>query len=212
MPRLLFFTSFAQMRVSIFFLLLGLFGYAPRLAAQSADCKIVLDEIDPFDSLRTVAAEAVPLGSLMPSRFEEMDGPKFIREGKALFHYSKTDSFNLFFLTIALPEYDYLEVAKGYNIKLILERDTIQGDTIIGFATVPDQGEFDRGTNMRIYQHTGLVPADGFYTLAAYPVKMLRVDYPRHQRTIELTRKQGLALREAVRCVGERLGLYPLSP
>jgi hypothetical protein len=201
------------MRVSIYFCLFCLSLSVSLLRAQSAPCNIVLDEIDPFDSLRTVAAEAVPLGNLMPSLYEEVDGPKFIREGKALFHFSESDSFQLFFLTIALPEYKLHDVKKGYNIKLILERpDSILSDTIIGFATVPDNGTFDRGTNMRIYQHTGLVPADGFYTLAAYPVKMLRVEYPRHQRTIELTREQGLALREAVRCVGERLNLYPLSP
>ena len=201
------------MRVSICLFLFFLAGSFTVLRAQSTNCKIVLDEVDPFDSLRTIAAEAVPLGNLIPSRYEEVDGPKFIREGKALFHFSESDSFSLFFLTIALPEYEFHEVAQGYNIKLILERpDSMLSDTIIGFATVPDDGTFDRGTNMRIYQHTGLVPADGFYTLAAYPVKMLRVEYPRHQRTIELTRRQALALREAVRCVGERLGLYPLSP
>lgn len=201
------------MRVTISFLLFLMGSLGTVLSAQSTDCKIVLDEVDPFDSLRTIAAEAVPLGNLMPSRYEEVDGLKFIREGKALFHFSESDSFSLFFLTVALPEYDFHEVENGYNIKLILERqDSIISDTIIGFATVPDEGTFDRSTNMRIYQHTGLVPADGFYTLAAYRVKMLRVEYPRHQRTIELTAKQSDALREAVRCVGERLGLYPLSP
>ncbi|MEL6355608.1 MAG: hypothetical protein AAFQ37_01625, partial [Bacteroidota bacterium] len=119
----------------------------------------------------------------------------------------QSDSLNVLFLHLELPEYRYVRTANGFNIKL-----KMASDTIVGFYTVPDEGTFSKETNMRHYQHTGLVPVDLYYLLTYDTVTLLRVEYENHRRTIPLTEEQALALRESFRCIGERVGWYPVKP
>jgi len=165
------------------------------------------DEIDPFDSLRTVASQSLAVGKMLVSQVETIDGPLLTPEAEAMVMFTENDSLNVLFLHLELPEYRYVRTAPGFNIKL-----KMASDTIIGFYTVPDLGTFSKETNMRHYQHTGLVPMDLYYRLTTDLVSILRVEYENHRRTIELSEQQQLTLREAFRCVGERVGWYPLKP
>ncbi|MEL6969695.1 MAG: hypothetical protein AAFZ63_13310 [Bacteroidota bacterium] len=178
------------------------------LAAQgSADCDIAFDEVDPFDSIRTVASQTVALGYLIPSRFETIDGPKIIEEAEAILIYSENDSISGFFFNLVMPEYKLQPIEKGMNVKLLLD-----DDSVIGFYNFPDEGEFDRTINMRLYQHTCAIPLDYFYKLAYHKVAQIRVEYERQNRTLILNNKQQEALRTAIQCVGRQIGLYPINP
>ncbi len=196
-------------------LLLTLLALWPAdLAAQKqpskkpkTGCPIAVDQVDPFDSLRTVASEPIILGHRMLSQYETENGPTVIPEAKAVMLFSENDTLNGFFLVLVLPEYDYKAVDQGFNVKVKLANDTI-----IGFYTFPDQGYFDKKTNMRHYTHTALLPMNQYYMLTTFPVQLLRVEYPKHRRTIELTAEQQQKLMEAARCVGERVGMYPINP
>ncbi len=177
-----------------------------NLFAQPS-CQIANDEIDPFDSLRTVNSASMPLGNMLVSQVETIDGPKLAPESEAMVMFTQNDSLNVLFLHLELPEYHYVRTKPGFNIKL-----KMASDTIIGLYTVPDLGNFSSDTNMRHYQHTGLVPMDLYYLLTSDKVALLRVEYENHRRTIALNEEQQLALREAFRCVGERVGWYPFAP
>ncbi|MEL6655188.1 MAG: hypothetical protein AAFY48_12660 [Bacteroidota bacterium] len=178
------------------------------LAAQgTADCDIAFDEVDPFDSIRTVASQTVALGYLIPSRFETIDGPKIIEEAEAILIYSENDSISGFFFNLVMPEYKLQPIEKGMNVKLLLD-----DDSVIGFYNFPDEGEFDRTINMRLYQHTCAIPLDYFYKLAYHKVAQIRVEYERQNRTLILNNKQQEALRTAIQCVGRQIGLYPINP
>ncbi|MEL6836271.1 MAG: hypothetical protein AAFP77_24960 [Bacteroidota bacterium] len=178
------------------------------LAAQgTADCDIAFDEVDPFDSIRTVASQTVALGYLIPSRFETIDGPKIIEEAEAVLIYSENDSISGFFFNLVMPEYKLQPIEKGMNVKLLLD-----DDSVIGFYNFPDEGEFDRTINMRLYQHTCAIPLDYFYKLAYHKVAQIRVEYERQNRTLILNNKQQEALRTAIQCVGRQIGLYPINP
>lgn len=183
-----------------------LLGLIVPLAAQ-ANCKIVIDEIDPFDSLRTVAAASLPIGNMLVTQVETIDGPKLAPEAEAVVMFTQNDSLSVLFLHLELPEYHYVRTEKGFNIKF-----KMTSDTIVGFYTIPNLGNFSKDTNMRHYQHTGLVPMDHYYLLTYDTVELIRVDYLNHQRTFQLTPQQQIALREAFRCVGERVGFYPVKP
>lgn len=172
------------------------------------ECDIAIDEIDPFDSLRTVASESLPLGNFLVSQKETIDGPELAPEAEAVVMYGQNDSFNVVFLHLELPEYNYVRTENGMNVKLLMQSDS----SILGFYTVPDEGTFSTATNMRHYQHTALVPMDSYYKLTSDTVAMIRVEYSNHRRTIALSPKQQVALREAFRCVGERVSLYPVKP
>mgnify|MGYP005992507261 CR=1 FL=1 len=189
--------------LSLFVLVSGLLF---SLSAQ-ADCNIVIDEIDPFDSLRTVAAASLPIGNMLITQVETIDGPELAPEAEAVVMHTQNDSLSVLFLHLELPEYHYVRTKKGFNIKL-----KMTSDTIIGFYTVPDLGNFSKKTNMRHYQHTGLVPMDNYYLLTYDTVELIRVEYQNHRRTFQLTPKQQIALREAFRCVGEKVGYYPVKP
>jgi len=181
----------------------------PAPAKKEAPCKIAFDEFDDFDSLRTIGAEAVSFGLFIPSRFETENGPKIIDEGKLLFMYTENDSINSFFMTLAIPEYDYQPISNDYNVFIkLLDTET----EVIPLYNVPDQGTFDKGTNMRIYQHTCVVPLDLFYQLVYNKIDKIRIVYKKQKRTFTLTAEQQQAVQKAVQCVGKAAGLWPVKP
>lgn len=188
------------------FTLFAVIGTA-NAQTKSSDCTIAFDEVDPFDSLRVVGAGPVIIGNKMLSLYEEANGPRLVPEGKIASLYHELDSLDLLFLVIVLPEYDYKKVADGFNVKFLL-----QNDSIIGLPTYPDDGYFDRTTNMRHYQHTSLVPLDTYYLLTTVGIKLVRVEYPEHRRTIALSAQQQQQVMAMLRCIGERVGWYPLTP
>lgn len=167
-----------------------------------AQCKLIYDKIDEFDSTRTVAAMPVNIGFLVPSNFETADGAKMIEEAKLMFSYSENDSIRAFFLTIAVPEREYLRIDNDFNVLLMLD-----DDQIIAVMNVSDQGVFDPKTNMRLYQHTCIVPMDLFYALTHLKIAKIRINYRTYKRTLELNAAQQDAFRLAVRCVGEAVDL-----
>lgn len=175
--------------------------------ALSAQCELAFDEIDEFDSTRVVGATPLSIGYMIPSKFETIDGPLLIEEAKVLFTYSEGDSINSFFLTIATAEYSYLITEKGQNAQIKLSNDEV-----IPLYTVPDNGVFDKGTNMRIYQHTCVIPLDLFYKLTNHHIDKIRVYYNGSRRTVKLSVDQKEKLMEAIKCVGEAAGQYPIKP
>lgn len=145
---------------------------------------------------------------MLISQVETLDGPKLAPEAEGMVMFGENDSLNLIFLHLELPEYHYVRTENGWNVKLLMQSDS----SILGFYTVPDEGTFSKETNMRHYQHTALVPMDSYYKLTTDTVALIRVEYGNHRRTIQPTKEQQIALREAFRCVGERVGLYPVKP
>lgn len=67
--------------------------------STNAQCKIVLDEIDEFDSLRTIAIEPIQIGAIIPSQFETEDGPTFIPEGNCWSPIPRTTASTAFSLS-----------------------------------------------------------------------------------------------------------------
>ena len=106
-----------------------------------------------------------------------------------------------------MPEYKLQPISAGINVKLLLD-----DESVIGFYNFPDEGEFDRTINMRLYQHTCAIPLDYYYKLAYHKVAQIRVEYERQNRTLILNTKQQEALRTAIQCVGWQIGLYPINP
>lgn len=179
------------------------------LAEQVAhgQCNLIHNKVDEFDSTRTVAAKAVNVGFIIPSNFETPEGPKMIEEGKLLFSYSEHDSIRGFFLIVALQEREYLRVDNDYNVLLMLE-----DNQIIELMNFSDQGVFDSGTNMRLYQHTCIVPLDLFYALTHLKIAKIRIQYRTYKHTVELSEGQQEAFRVSVRCVGEALNMLQIRP
>lgn len=167
-------------------------------------CEIAFKEVDPFDSLLTIASKTVSLGMLIPSLYEEEDGTKLIEEAKAIVTFTQNDSINCFFLHLVLPEYTLQPIEQGFNVKAIID-DT----TVVSFLNFPDEGQFDRKTLMHTYQHSCVIPLDMYYRLAYQKITKIRVEYTRHRRTFALSEEQQLALRRAFQCVGIAAGLYP---
>ncbi|MEM6396760.1 MAG: hypothetical protein AAF741_10480 [Bacteroidota bacterium] len=198
---------------AILLLILPLLVFAQADAAQNPiielpPCSIASDSIDPFDSLRTVMSDQIALGFQMISQYETTAGPRLIAEAQAAVIHTELDSLSVLFLQLELPEYSPQRTANDYNVKF-----KMASDTIIGFYTVSDRGHFSRQTNMRHYQHLALVPTDLYYMLTYDLVDLIRVDYKSgQQRTIKLNSEQQILLREYFRCVGERVGYYPVSP
>lgn len=183
------------------------FLISPAFTQQNVKCDIAFDEVDPFDSLRTIGSEIVALGYLIPSKFEEENGPKIIEEAEVIMIYSENDSISGFFFNLVIPEYKLQPIKAGMNVKLLLD-----DDSVIGFYNIPDEGEFDRTINMRVYQHTCVIPLDYFYKLAYHKVAQIRIEYERQNRTLILNNHQQEALRKAIQCVGRRINLYPINP
>jgi len=176
-------------------------------AYAGAQCKVALDEIDPFDSLRTVVSQSVTIGNRVPSKFETADGPKLIEEAKVLFTYTEKDSIRSFFLVVGIQEWEYHRIDSDYNVLLMLD-----DGQVVELMNFSDQGVFDPQTNMRLYQHTCLIPIDLFYALTHFKVQKIRINYRTEKRTVEIQPAQQMALRNAVRCVGERIGMSPVKP
>ena len=180
----------------------------PELTLPIPPCSILTDEVDPFDSLRTVTSDQMGVGAFLVSQYETADGPRLVPEAKAAVLFSENDSLSVLFLHLEMPEYQVQETDNGINIKL-----KMASDTIVGFYTVTDRGTFSRTTNMRHYQHTALVPMDLYYLLTTDFVDLVRVEYGGgFQKTLALTPEQKVQLREHFRCVGERVGYYPVEP
>ncbi|PHN03953.1 hypothetical protein [Flavilitoribacter nigricans] len=173
----------------------------------SAQCEIAFDEIDEFDSLRTVASSSVAFGYMVPSLYETVSGPRLIEEGKAIVMYSENDTINSFFLTLAIPEYTFQPIEAGFNVRMKLS----DGE-VISFYNVPDRGTFDDTTNMRLYQHTIIVPLDMFYRLTFSTIEAIRIEYKKLKRTFKLNEEQQDAIRDAMQCVGRQVELYPVKP
>ncbi|MFN7118316.1 MAG: hypothetical protein ACK4TA_16060 [Saprospiraceae bacterium] len=194
-------------RLWLFSVLLLIF-YLPLFAQDKAKCQIIVDEIDRFDSTRLIAAKPVNIGYQIPSQFLLDNGSnKMIEQGKAMFSYTENDTINCFFLTLAMAEHTYYSIESGYNVLLLLS-----DQRVVGLLNVPDKGEFDKSVNMRIYQHTCVVPLDLFYALSTYKVEQIRIEYKGYKKTLEVLPEQQEAIRQAVRCVGEATGLYPIKP
>ncbi|MBV6654263.1 MAG: hypothetical protein KI786_10930 [Mameliella sp.] len=177
--------------------------------ATSAQCAFAQDTIDRFDSTRLVISKPIPIGLLIPSLYETVDGPRIIEEAEIAVSFMEGDvnDINSFFLTIAAPEYDFRKIEAGKNVFLAFE-DT----SAVQLLNYPDRGVFSKETNMRVYQHTCIVPIDILYRLAAYDVLGIRIRYEGMKRTIMLTKEQQKALREAVKCASEAVGFAPVNP
>jgi hypothetical protein len=179
----------------------------PAIAQKAANCKIAFDEVDPFDSLRVIGSEVVAVGYLIPSRYETENGPKIIEEAEVIMLYTENDSISGFFLNLVIPEYKLQPIPKGMNVKLLLD-----DDSVIGLYNIPDEGEFDRAINMRVYQHTCAVPMDYYYKLAYHKIAQIRIEYDKQYRTLKLSKEQQEKLRASIQCVGKQVALYPIKP
>lgn len=192
------------MRKLLFFALI----YFCFINILSAQCELAVDEVDPFDSTRLIAAKPIDVGYKIPSQFTLPDGNlKMIEEGKVLFTYAENDTINTFFMTLALAEHAYHSIDEGFKVWLLLSNERV-----VGLYDVPDKGEFDKNTNMRIYQHTCVVPLDMFYVLTYLKIEKIRVEYKGYKKTLEILPEQQAAIQEAIRCVGEASGQYPVKP
>ena len=187
-----------------FFLLLLLLGMVQSGFSQ---CEFALDEVDEFDSLRLIAAHPVAIGYKIASNYKTIKGNTIIDEGKALFSFSEGDSINSFFLTLGIMEREYIPVKPGISVFLKLSNDDI-----VGLLNAPDRGEFDEGTNMRLYTHTCIVPVDYYPAMADFFVEKIRIEYKNQKRTIILNSDQQQQLQDAIRCIGEAVNFYPTKP
>lgn len=182
--------------------------YSLFINVLSAQCDLAVDEVDPFDSTRLIAAKPIDVGYKIPSQFTLPNGNlKMIEEGKILFTYAENDTINTFFMTLALAEHTYRSIDEGFKVWLLLSNERV-----VGLYNVPDKGEFDKNTNMRIYQHTCVVPLDMFYVLTYLKIEKIRVEYKGFKKTLEILPEQQAAIQEAIRCVGEASGQYPVKP
>ena len=172
-----------------------------------AQCKPSINETDPFDSVHTVAGKIINIGDLVPSKFETVDGPKLIEEAKLLFSYSEKDSIRSFFLIVAVQEWEYQRVSNDFNVLLLLD-----DGQVIELMNFSDQGTFDASTNMRLYQHTCLIPMDLVFALTYLKLDKIRINYRDSKRTLTLKPLQQEEFRKTIRCVGEASGLLPVIP
>lgn len=174
---------------------------------ERIDCSLAFNEVDEFDSTRVIASEPVAFGYFIPSRVETADGPKLVEEAKAMMMYSISDSISGFFLHIAVPEYEYQPIEKDFNVMVKLADGSIEA-----LYNVPDKGVFDKSTNMRLYTHTVIVPIPIYNKMAEFPIEKIRIIYTKKRKTIELNKTQQDALLQAIRCVGQEAGYYPMRP
>ncbi len=183
--------------------------FAAGKAFSQCENFIFYQEIDPFDSTLTISTGSINIGYMVPSEFkiDSTGDYRMIEEGKVLFSFAQNDSIDAFFLTIALAERQYFTIDEGYNVFLKLSNDTV-----IRVYNVPNRGTFNPNINMRIYNHTCVVPIDLFYTLAFYEIDAIRIVYRGYKRTVMLTEDQKTRVKQAVQCVGESLNIYPIKP
>ena len=167
-------------------------------------CDLAINEVDAFDSTKVISSAAIHVGNFIPSLYETVDGPKIIEEAEVLFSFAESDrpdSLKSFFLTVAAPEFKYEAIESGQNVLLALS-----DSTVIGLHNFPDKGTFDKSTNMRVYQHTAVVPVDTYYRLAFLDIVGIRIRYTNKKRTLFLHKEQQEALRQAILCVGAEAG------
>lgn len=178
-----------------------------NIAVSHAQCEYPIDTIDEFDSTRLVVFKPINIGYMIPSQVETDNGPMMIEEAKLMFTFTQNDSLDAFFLTLAVAEREYQPIQKDFNVMLKLSNDQI-----VGLYNVPDRGTFDRTTNMRVYQHTLVVPLDLFYNLTHHTIEKIRINYRNKKRTITLLPEQQEEVRQAVQCIGEAVALFPIKP
>lgn len=174
---------------------------------EKPKCDLAISTIDEFDSTRLVVAKPINIGYRIASQFETENGPLMIEEGKVLFSYTENDSINCFFITLAMAERNYLSIDEGENVLIKLS-----DGRVLALYNIPDKGEFNKKTNMRIYQHTCVVPLDLFYSLTYNTIEAIRIEYKGYKKTLEILPEQQKAILEAARCVGEASKLYPVKP
>ena len=173
----------------------------------SGQCTFSINEVDEFDSTLIIATPSVNIGYLIASEYLEEDGIKLIEEAKVILSYGELDSYSNLFLTLVTPERYYSEIEPGTNLLLKLSNDTI-----VGLINYPDRGPFDREINMRIYNHTAIIPIDVFFALAHYPIEKIRINYSNKKRNINVTPDQATEILRHIRCLGEGAGLLPIQP
>ncbi len=171
-----------------------------------SQCQIGINEVDEFDSTRVVATIPVSIGYMIPSRYEDENGPKMIEEGKIIILYTEQDSINAFMMTIVVPEHKYLKIKNGFNVLLKLSSGRVEA-----IYDVPDKSEFDRSINMHSYQHTCVLTFNMFYRLTQETIEKIRINYENSRRTISVSKEQGEAIKEAFQCIGTVTKYYPRS-
>jgi hypothetical protein len=174
-----------------------------------AQCSLAVNEVDPFDSTRLISSSPIHIGHFIPSLLETVQGPKIIEEAEWMFSFSQSDRperINAFFMTIAAAEYKYQPIEEGLNVLLALE-----DSTVVALHNFPDKGTFDKSTNMRIYQHTAVVPVDTYYRLSQLKIIGIRIRYQNKKRSFFLLPEQQEAIQEAIRCVGKTAG-FNITP
>jgi hypothetical protein len=184
--------------------ILTFFLFALSPCFISAQCDLAINEVDAFDSTRVISSAAIHVGNFIPSLYETIDGPKIIEEAEVLFSFAESDrpdNLKSFFLTVAAPEFKYEAIESGQNVLLALS-----DSTVIGLHNFPDKGTFDKSTNMRVYQHTAVVPVDTYYRLAFLDIVGIRIRYTNKKRTLFLNKEQQEALKQAILCVGAEAG------
>lgn len=208
--------------LSLIFITLGFY-------AVNAQCDFAINEIDDFDSTHTIVTKPINVGYMIPSNFQTANGYKMIEEGKVMFTFTQNDTLNAFFLVIGLAEREFLTVEEGFSVILKIEslKDTVDlgsdvpkveaseeiaGSNLIGLYTLPDRGNFDRNTNMRIYTHTCVVPLDQVFNLSYAGIEKIRINYKTGRHTLTLSREQQEAIKKAVQCVAEAMKLFPSKP
>lgn len=187
--------------------LIGMLCCSISLEAQ---CDSIRQYIDEFDSTLVVAAPRVNIGYMVASNFQTLEGFKMVEEGKVLLSYSSNDTIGSFFLTLALAERNFQTIGSGDMNRVMLMTDSSRVQAVMNFS---DKGTFDSGTNMRIYNHTCVIPMDLFYLFAIDPIAKIRVYYDGgYQRTVTLTPEQKQQILDYLICLGEEVGLFPQKP
>lgn len=175
-----------------------------------AQCKIVLDTLDQFDTTRIIAAKPIDIGLLVPTGnvAEDLKGQETAQEGKAIFSFANENKIQSFFLTLGVVERKFYMIEPDYNVMLLFS-----DGNILKLLNVPDQPEFDRGILMWKYVHTCVIPLEIFQMMKNTTVEKIRINYKDYKSTIVLEPKQQKALQDAVHCVEERLARdEPIKP
>ena len=174
-----------------------------------AQCKYVVNEIDQFDSTQLVIMPTINAGFIIPTEFETVDGVKLVEEAKIILGFTEDDKSDIasIFMMIGVLEREYLKVEEGENVMI-----AFADSTVIGLYNVPDKGRFDKGTNMRVYQHTTFLPLDIYYKCTNSEIIGIRIRYPAMKRDIVISPRQSQQLRSYLQCMGEAVGLFPLDP
>ncbi len=180
--------------------------FSGKLLAQCDS--LLIEDIDDFDSTLLVTSTPVSIGFMVPSQFETLDGFKLVEEAKLLITFTENDSINVFFLTLAVQEREYLKISSEKNVLLLLSNEEI-----IGLLNVADKGVFDRSTNMRRYQHTCVVPYDQVFNLSFHDIEQIRIMYDGgYYHDIKLAMEQQEAVKERIKCLAERMNVLKVKP